>query len=499
MGLLHGRRLTQVHVSSSNIYPGANELLQQLPPPPQQQQQQHGASAAPVLPLEANKNSKAAPAAATQPVATPAVMNSSTPNAALLGAVSDLLCNLDTTNAAAVAEAAEAVAATVRGAAAGLEQPAEQQQPQQQKQHQKHLSQASTAAASQDAQQHTASRGGGSVMTGRRADQTMAADACEGALQMQQVGATKATPAAAAAQQEQQQQCVSDQEMLQQQELQLQERSEDAHLPFSGPMAHRYGAAAASGLGPAGLALVKQELGALPIQQQLQYWQLADKPFDALELQQLVTHYLLPGMAETLAGRANRSGRARPAMVQVPDIVHRQYAVLAPSLHGLMAQLQQEHPGDIISSKGSSSGRKGKRKAADQAGSFVESPAAVVLLRALRCLQLWETRQVTQPHMPTLLQRLAEERGGAAAATTAAATGSSGDAGMDVLEIVDLTGDCDADDQGQPGEASCESVQLQEFLAGQVDVLLVREQQGRQVSSGAGVAHGVRVKDELEG
>jgi hypothetical protein len=183
-------------------------------------------------------------------------------------------------------------------------------------------------------------------------------------------------------------------------------------------------------------------------------------------------------------------------MVQVPDIVHWQYAVLAPSLHGLMAQLQQEHPGGISSSKGSSSGRTAKRKAAELAGSFVESPAAVVLLRALRCLQLRETRQVTQPEMPTLLQRLAQERGGAAAAATAAAAGSNGNAGMVVCEIVDLTGDCDADGQCQPVEASCESAQFQAFLAGHVDVLLVREQQG---SSGAGLAHGVRVKDELEG
>jgi hypothetical protein len=43
--------------------------------------------------------------------------------------------------------------------------------------------------------------------------------------------------------------------------------------------------------------------------------------------------------------RANRSGRARPAMVQVPDIVQRHYPVLAPSLHGLMKQLQKVLPG----------------------------------------------------------------------------------------------------------------------------------------------------------
>jgi hypothetical protein len=69
--------------------------------------------------------------------------------------------------------------------------------------------------------------------------------------------------------------------------------------------------AATCGLGPAGLSLVKQELGALPSQQQLQYWQLADRPFDPADLQQLVTHYLMPRQAETLVGRTNRSGRGQ--------------------------------------------------------------------------------------------------------------------------------------------------------------------------------------------
>jgi hypothetical protein len=253
-------------------------------------------------------------------------------------------------------------------------------------------------------------------------------------------------------------------------------------------------AAAACGLGPAGLELVKQELGALPSQQQLQYWQLADRPFDAADLQQLVSHYLLPVEAEMLAGRANRSGRARPALVQVPDIVQRHYPVLAPSLHGLLAQLQQQQQ----QASGSNTKHSSKRKAADSAGSFAESPAAVVLLRALRCLQLWESRQVTQPDMPTLLQRLAGVGGCAAAAAAA-----GGDGAGDVEEVVDLTA-------VEEGEAGCsghtaaagesESDLLQAFVAGQIDVLLVREQQSRQggCSGAAAPVHGVRVKDEPE-
>jgi hypothetical protein len=254
-------------------------------------------------------------------------------------------------------------------------------------------------------------------------------------------------------------------------------------------------AAAAGGLGPAGLALVKQELGALPSQQQLQYWQLADRPFDAADLQQLVSHYLLPGQAATLAGRANRSGRARPALVQVPDRLQRHYPMLAPSLHGLLAQLQQQQQQQQAT--GSNIKHSGKRKAADLAGSFAESPAAVVLLRALRCLQLWESRQVTQPDMPTLLQRLAGVGGGAAAA-------AGGDGAGDVEEVVDLTADDDgvAGGSGHTAAAAGESESdvMQAFVAGQIDVLLVREQQSRQGGSScaAAPAHAVRVKDELE-
>ncbi|KAF6263253.1 hypothetical protein COO60DRAFT_1635284 [Scenedesmus sp. NREL 46B-D3] len=243
-----------------------------------------------------------------------------------------------------------------------------------------------------------------------------------------------------------------------------------------------------SGLGPAGLALVKQELGALPSQQQLQYWQLADKAFDAGQLQALATHYLMPRKAATLTGRANRSGRARPALVDAPDIVQQQYPVLAPCLHRLLAQVQQQQQPDAIVQP------KGKRKAADQASSFAESAASVVLLRALRCLQLWEARQVTQPDMPTLLQRMA---GQGSAAAEAADT-----ADADVTEVVDLTSADDDDNAGLGGQAAAAAAaaaasdQLQAFLAGQVDVLLVREQQGRQQGGAAATAAGVRVKDE---
>jgi hypothetical protein len=247
-------------------------------------------------------------------------------------------------------------------------------------------------------------------------------------------------------------------------------------------------AAAASGLGPAGLSLVKQELGDLPSQQQLQYWQLADRPFEPAELQQLVTHYLMPWQAETLIGRANRSGRARPALVAAPDIVQQQYPMLAPSLHELLTQLQQQQQ---PSSSNAAAKSRSRGKAGSAAGSFAESPAAVVLLRALRCLQLWETRQVTQPEMPTLLQRLAGV--GSSSAAAAAAAGED-----EVEEVINCTADDDDDDDHSctAAAAAAESEQLAAFLAGQVEVLLVREQQQQQGGGASAAPNGVRVKDE---
>ncbi|WIA28918.1 hypothetical protein OEZ86_011442 [Tetradesmus obliquus] len=143
---------------------------------------------------------------------------------------------------------------------------------------------------------------------------------------------------------------------------------------------------------------------------------------------------------------------------------------------------KQEHQDG--SSSSNPNGR-GKRSAAKQA-CFAESPASVVLLRALRCLVLWEAvqaRQATQADMPTLLQRLAGVGQGAAAAA------SAGDAAAaDVIEVVDLTADCE--------QSAAEAAQLQALLAGEIDVLLVREQQGTRTR---GSPSGVRVKPEREG
>jgi hypothetical protein len=243
-------------------------------------------------------------------------------------------------------------------------------------------------------------------------------------------------------------------------------------------------AAPSRGLGPAGLFLVKQELGALPSQQQLQYWQQADRPFDATDLQVLLQQFMMPRQVKTLAGRANRSGRARPALVDVADRVTQQYPVLAPALHGLLLQVQQEQQrlgmsSSIGAGQKTASGQTSKRKRAapkqPSAAVYEESPAAVVLLRALRCLQLWESRIVSQPDMPTLLQRLAGVGSGSAAAGLAAGSTAGNTAAVDVEDFVDLTGG-DDDAEMDDNDAAAAAEHLQSFLAGEVDVLLVREQ-----------------------
>jgi hypothetical protein len=200
---------------------------------------------------------------------------------------------------------------------------------------------------------------------------------------------------------------------------------------------------------------VKQELGALPSQQQLQYWQLADMPFDACQLQQLIKEYLSPRQVTKVA-RTNRSGAVRSVQGLGPDRVQQQYFFLAPSLHSLLRHVQQEQ---------------------QRTSDFGESASSVQLLRVLRCLQLWEHNLHKQHDVPTLLQRLAAGRGSDHAA---AADG--------VAEVLDMTADDEDDD-------ACGAEQLQEFLAGMVDIVLVRERQGRQQGAAAAAA-AARVKDE---
>jgi hypothetical protein len=174
-------------------------------------------------------------------------------------------------------------------------------------------------------------------------------------------------------------------------------------------------------------------------------------------------------------------------MVTVADIVQRQYPVIAPKVHALLAQVQQE-----------------QQQQQQHAGSFTENPAAVRLLRALRCLQLWETKQASQPEMPTLLSlRLAGVGSSGTSSSGACSSDGGGNATStdgDVTEVIDLT--CDSD--GQEAGAACDAAagkaekqRMQAFLAGQVEVLLVREQQqqGGQ-TDGTMLAVATRVKPE---
>jgi hypothetical protein len=113
--------------------------IQQLRMQQQQIQQllqiSHAAASAHVSHLEENKHKatiQAAAAAAMQAAASPAVVHNTRQKAALVVAVTELLCDLDLTSAAAVGAAVEAVAATIMAADVGLDLPVTQQQPQQQ-------------------------------------------------------------------------------------------------------------------------------------------------------------------------------------------------------------------------------------------------------------------------------------------------------------------------------------------------------------------------------
>jgi hypothetical protein len=277
-------------------------------------------------------------------------------------------------------------------------------------------------------------------------------------------------------QQSHEQQSQEQQQQEQQQNVAAEHIEEDEALP---PLTDAVDAAvAAPGLGPAGLALVKPELGPLPSQQQVQYWQLADKPFDGTDLHQLVQHYMMPSQVTVLRDWTTRSGRERPVYKTRPDIVRRHYPQLAESLHELLRQVQQQQPGSGSAAK--STVGKRKRNGGGAAVSFTENAATVVLLRALRCLQLWQSKHPSQG-MPAMLQRMAVQGGSGAAA--AAAAGSGDHAG--VVEVVDLSHDDDND---------VDPEQLAAFLAGQVEVLLEKSQQGRQQGSAAAAA--VRVKEE---
>ena len=229
-------------------------------------------------------------------------------------------------------------------------------------------------------------------------------------------------------------------------------------------------------LGPAALVLVKQELGVLPSQQQQKYWQLADLPYDPAELSQLVQHYLLPYTAKRHVAQGLRSGRGREAEVLVPVKVPRiqqHYPVLAPVVLQLHAQVKQEQQQQQVEQQEQQQQKQRFSRPQQQHVSSSASPAATPsserLMLVLRCLFLWGRHQAQEQQLPSLLQSLLVW-----ARAAAAGGGVGGGAGVmedaDVEEVVDLT----QEDDEVPEEL------LEAFLAGECEVMLVREVQGRQ-------------------
>ena len=228
-------------------------------------------------------------------------------------------------------------------------------------------------------------------------------------------------------------------------------------------------------LGTAARALVKQEPGALPSQQQQKYWQLADLPYNAAELSQLVDHYLLPYIAQRHVAHGLRSGRGREAEVLVPVTIPRiqqHYPVLASVVLQLHAQVEQEVQ------------EVEQQQHVSSSVSPAATPSSERLLLVLRCLFLWGKHQAQEQQLPSLLQILLVRARAAAAAGTE--TGAEAMEDSDVEEVLDLT----QDDDEVPQE------QLEAFLAGECEVMLVREVQGKQQQQQQG--H-VRVKPDPEG
>ena len=244
-------------------------------------------------------------------------------------------------------------------------------------------------------------------------------------------------------------------------------------------------------LGPAALALVKQELGALPSQQQEKYWQLADLPYDAAELSQLVEDYMLPYVAERHVAHESRSGRAtRETQLLVPvntPRMQQHYPVLAPAALQLYEQVQEEQQ---QGQEQQQQGQQQKKKRCRQqkkcsSSSFVATPSERLLL-VLRCLCLWGRHQAQEQQLPSLLQGLLS-RARPAGDCGGGAGVMGGRCDPDVQEVVDLTGDDENDEEEVAQEL------LERFLAGECDVMLVRVVAGREEQ------RGVRVKAELEG
>jgi hypothetical protein len=202
------------------------------------------------------------------------------------------------------------------------------------------------------------------------------------------------------------------------------------------------------GLGPLGLALVKQELGALLSDDQRKYWALADLPFDLDEYKYLVEHYLTSYVASRSISRATRSGRLRESIRSIPVKelrIEKHYPRLAPALLRLHDAVKSEQ-------------QQGQQEQQQQGGSKAEKN----LLHVLRCLCLWSQHQATEPQLPSVLQCIA-----------AKLAGKDAEDPSEVVEVLDLCEE-EADEAAQDQAKQA----MQDFLC---DLVIVKDIPGRQV------------------
>ena len=244
-------------------------------------------------------------------------------------------------------------------------------------------------------------------------------------------------------------------------------------------------------LGPAARALVKKELGALPSQQQQKYWELADLPYNVAELAQLVEHYLLPYIATRHVAHQLRSGRGTreaQALVRVKTPrIQQHYPVLAPVVLQLHAQVEEQqqkqeqqqqpqNPQQNHHQQQQQQQQGSQEQGQEHVSSRNESPTATPserLLLVLRCLRLWGKHQANEQQLPSLLQTVLHKGQGAGGG---ACLGLGAEArpmeDSDIEEVVDLTNNDGEDDVPQE--------LLEAFLAGECEVMLVREVLGNQ-------------------
>ena len=245
--------------------------------------------------------------------------------------------------------------------------------------------------------------------------------------------------------------------------------------------------AAAPPLGPAALVLVKQELGALPSQQQQKYWQLADLPYDPAELSQLLEHYLQPYIAQRHVAHELRSGRGTreaQALIRVKTPrIQQHHPVLAPAVLQLHAQVEREEQQQQQEQQRQQEEHQQQqehKQHPQQQHVSSSTPSSERLLLVLRCLFLWGKHQAQEQQLPSLLQNLLVRARAAAAPGDGELMDDS-----NVQEVVDLTHEHEDDEVAQE--------QLEAFLAGECEVMLVREMQGKR-------QHGQqRVKPDPEG